>query len=61
MYEVLSKVSDWWQARLVLDMVNADLIGKEGWVAPSFLDRFTGNLEEHKQLLPQQREYPCTP
>ena len=55
-YEVTSKISDWWQARLVLDMINPDLVGKEGWVAPSFLDRFTGSLEEQKRLMAQQRE-----
>lgn len=55
-YEVLDKTSDWWKARLVFDMINLNLLGNEGWVAPSFLDRFTGDLEEHKQLLPQQRK-----
>ena len=58
-YEVTSKVSDWWQARLVVDMVNPELVGNEGWVAPSFLDRFTGSLEEQQQLMPQQRKQPC--
>ena len=55
-YDVISKISDWWQARLVLDVINPNLVGKEGWVAPSFLDRFTGSLEEQQQLMPQQRE-----
>ena len=58
-YEVISKVSDWWQARLVVDMVNPELVGNEGWVAPSFLDRFTGSLEEQQQLMPQQRKQPA--
>lgn len=57
-YEILSKVSDWWKARLVLDMINPDAVGKEGWVAPSFLDRYTGSLDEFQQQLPpQQRKY----
>jgi len=57
-YEIINKTSDWWQARLVLDMVNPDSVGKEGWVAPSFLNRFTGNLEEQRQFYPQQRKQP---
>jgi len=52
-YEVTSKVSDWWKARLVVDMANPDLVGQEGWVAPSFLNRYTGNLQEQ---LKQQEE-----
>jgi len=52
-YEVISKVSDWWKARLVVDMANPDLVGQEGWVAPSFLNHYTGNLQEQ---LKQQQE-----
>jgi len=52
-YEVISKISDWWKARLVVDMANPDLVGQEGWVAPSFLNRYTGNLQEQ---LKQQQE-----
>lgn len=43
-YDVIDQSSDWWFARLVRDVTPDGMLGKQGWVAGSFLDKFSSEL-----------------
>ena len=50
MYDVTNKSSDWWSARLARDVRGeGGVVGKQGWVPSSFLDKFSSSLSPDEE------------
>ena len=50
MYDITSKSSDWWFARLARDSKpDGAALGKQGWVPSSFLEKFTKSLSPDEE------------
>ena len=49
-YDITSKSSDWWFARLARDTKpDGAALGKQGWVPSSFLEKFTKSLSPDEE------------